>query len=213
MDPNLIEATLRDDIERGLLAPGTALKQEELAARFKVSRQPVRRVLERLLVSGFVTRRSDRSLVVAEWNAKQAHDLIGVRVALETHALRLSLPGLDDRTLRKAQRICEALLDEDDPAEIEELDIQFHRLLYGGCGNERLLAMIEDLRREGRRIYAVQPKGSGNRAALHAEHQALLAACRNKDTEAAVAELTAHLTGTARRISEPCTSQPAGEPA
>ncbi|MCH8686127.1 GntR family transcriptional regulator [Pedomonas mirosovicensis] len=208
MDPNSIEAILRDEIEQGRLAPGTPLKQEDLAARFKVSRQPVRRVLERLLVAGFLTRRSDRTVVVAEWSARQALELIGVRVALETHALRLSLPRLDERTLRKARRICEALLDEDDPAEIEELDIQFHRLLYSGCANDRLLAMIEDLRREGRRIYAMQPRGSMTRTTLYKEHQALLSACMNKDIDRAVDALSAHLSDT-----PPLIQQPEGDPA
>lgn len=201
MDPNSIETILRNEIERGVLPPGTALKQEDLAARFNVSRQPIRRVLERLLVTGVLTRRSDRSVAVPQWSRKQAADLVSVRMALETHALRLSLPRLDEAVLRKARRICEALLDEDDPAEIEELDIAFHRHLYSGCDNERLLAMIEDLRREGRRIYALQPKGSVKRTALFEEHQAILAACTARDVEKAVHSLSAHLTGTITPIT------------
>lgn len=202
MDPNSIETILRDEIERGVLLPGMALKQEDLAARFSVSRQPVRRVLERLLVTGLLTRRSDRSVIVAGLSQKQAADLVSVRVALETHALRLSLPRLDDAALRKARRICAALVEEEDPVEIEELDIQFHRLLYSGCDNDRLLRMIEDLRREGRRIYALQPKGSMERTTLYEEHQAILAACMARDAEKAVNALSAHLTGTARHITE-----------
>jgi DNA-binding GntR family transcriptional regulator len=104
--------------------------------------------------------------------------------------------------LRKARRIADALLDEDDPTEIEELDIQFHRVLYSGCGNSRLLIMIEDLRREGRRIYASQPKGGGERLSLFAEHQAILAACEEKDVEKAVNALSDHLTGTVRHIAQ-----------
>ncbi|MGK2286572.1 GntR family transcriptional regulator [Pedomonas sp. V897] len=203
-----METILRDEIEQGLLPPGTPLKQEELAARFGVSRQPVRRVLERLLVAGLLTHRSDRSVVVTEWSARQALDLIGVRVALETHALRLSLPRLDEGTLRKAARLCDAIAQEDDPAELEEMDIRFHRLLYGACGNLRLLTMIEEARRESRRIYALQPRGSPQRATLYDEHRALLAACARQDIEAAVAALSAHLSNVA-----PCLHQPQGDPA
>jgi len=202
MDPNVIEQVLRDEIEQGQMLPGTPLKQEDLASRFGVSRQPVRRALERLLGAGLLTRRSDRSLAVAEWSLRQAVELVGVRTALETYALRQALPDLDQRTLRKARRIAEALLDEDDPIDIEELDVQFHRILYSGCGNSRLLIMIEDLRREGRRIYASQPKGGDERLFLFAEHQAILAACEEKNVEKAVSALSDHLTGTVKHIAQ-----------
>ncbi|QFU17822.1 GntR family transcriptional regulator [Microvirga thermotolerans] len=200
MDPKLIEQTLREEIERGALPSGTLLKQEELAARFGVSRQPVRRVLERLLVAGILVRRPDRSLAVAGWSRKDAAELVDIRIALETHALRLSLPRLDDAVLRKARRAAEALAEEEDPVEIEELDVLFHRHLYARCGNDRLLRTIDGLRREGRRIYALQPLGGEARAALYTEHRAILSACEAGDGEAAAAALAAHLSGLVKTI-------------
>ncbi|WP_426752382.1 GntR family transcriptional regulator [Myxococcus sp. Y35] len=202
MDPGVLEQTLRDEIERGHLPPGTPLKQEELAARFGVSRQPVRAVLERLLAASLLTRMPDRTVAVSEWNPKQARDLIGVRIALETEALRLSLPHLDDATIRKARRVSEVLLDEEEAEEIERLDVRFHNLLYGFCGNDRLGKMIEDLRREGRRIYSMQPRQSQVRTALFEEHQAILAACENRDAKRAVDALSRHLANTIKHIGD-----------
>lgn len=197
-----MEIILREEIERGVLTPGAPLRQEDLAERFGVSRQPVRKVLERLLVSGLLERRSDRTLAVAGFTPRQAAELVDIRAALETHALTLSLPELDDAVIRKARRISEDLMEEEDPAELEELDVLFHRLLYSRCGNERLLRMIEDLRREGRRIYSLQPLGAAERKALYAEHQIILAACAAKDMAKAVEALAAHLKGTAGPISQ-----------
>jgi DNA-binding GntR family transcriptional regulator len=203
MDPRSIESRLRDEIEQGLLAPGTVLKQEHLAATFAVSRQPVRHALERLLATGLLERRSDRSLAVKGLSHKEAAELIGVRVALETSALRLSLVALDAATLRRAQHVADEILHAQDAAEIEELDVAFHRLIYSRCGNDRMLAMIESLRREGRRIYTTRLANAAQRERLHAEHRAILEACEQKNADRATRELAAHLRGTVVAPREP----------
>ncbi|MAZ34086.1 MAG: transcriptional regulator, partial [Thalassospira sp.] len=145
MDPNKITETLQSEIENGTLAPGTILKQERLAERFGVSRQPVRQALERLLANGLLTKRSDRSLAVNGLSANEARELSQIRISLESTALILSIPHLTQRDLRKAIRLNDDLFEEEAPAIIEELDIAFHRTLYAPCGNGRLLQMIDEL--------------------------------------------------------------------
>ncbi|WP_225773533.1 GntR family transcriptional regulator [Inquilinus sp. Marseille-Q2685] len=193
MDPNSIADALRLDIEARLLPPDTVLRQESLAERFGVSRQPVRQALDRLLAEGLVVRRSDRSLAVAGLSAGESRDLAALRVLVEGEALRLSLPRLEPRELRRAARLAGDLAEEEDPAVIEELDVAFHAVLYGACGNARMLRLIDSLRREGRRAYALQPPGSAFRAAMAAQHETILAACRAGDAAAAVAALAVHL--------------------
>ncbi|SEH90142.1 transcriptional regulator, GntR family [Rhizobium tibeticum] len=201
MDSNVITAALRREIEGGNLLPGTVLKQELLAERFGVSRQPVRQALDRLLASGLLDRRPDRSLAVAGLTEEQARELAEIRAALEKMALRGSLPILGDSDLRKAHRLNEDLVEEENPAILEELDVAFHRTLYGRCGNARLLFMIDELRRESRRAYLKQPKGSDERVSLHAEHRAIIEACARRDEAAALQALSAHLQMTTARLT------------
>ncbi|KWV51116.1 transcriptional regulator [Rhizobium altiplani] len=201
MDTNLIATALRREIEGGSLPPGTVLKQELLAERFGVSRQPVRQALDRLLASGLLDRRPDRSLAVAGLTEEQARELAEIRAALESMALRAALPLLGDSDLRKARRLNEDLIEEDDPAALEELDVAFHRTLYGRCGNRRLLSMIDELRRESRRAYLRQPKGSNERVILHAEHRAIIDACARRDEAEALKALSGHLQMTTARLA------------
>jgi DNA-binding GntR family transcriptional regulator len=201
MDPNKIATALRREIESGSLSPGTVLKQELLAERFGVSRQPVRRALDRLLASGLLDRRPDRSLAVAGFTEEQASELAEIRAALESMALRASLPVLSDADLRKARRLNEDLVEEEDPAVLEELDVAFHRTLYGRCRNARLVSMIDNLRRESRRAYSRQPKGSDERVVLHAEHSAIVKACERRDETAALQALSDHLQMTPARLT------------
>jgi DNA-binding GntR family transcriptional regulator len=200
MDTKEITAALKLDIETGVLGPGTVLKQEVLAERFGVSRQPIRQAFDRLFASGLLDRRPDRSLAVAGLTDQQSRELTEIRVSLESTALRLSLPSLTESELRKARRLNEDLIEEDDPALLEELDIAFHQTLYSRSGNRRLLGMIEELRRESRRAYARQPKGSAERVILHAEHAAIIDACASRDAEAVIAALNNHLQQTTARL-------------
>ena len=197
MDPNSIAETLRQDIEAGALAPGAPLQQEEVARRFGVSRQPVRQAFDRLSAEGLLRRRSDRTLVVAGLTAEEAAEITGIRILLESEALRLAFPHIDERTLRTARRIAADLTEEDDPVRIEELDVAFHATLYKGCGNRRLHHMIESLRRESRRAYQTQPKGSVSRRQFADEHDALLRACEDKDLPGAMSILARHLSSRA----------------
>jgi DNA-binding GntR family transcriptional regulator len=191
MDTNEIVVVLRREIEGGMLAPGAVLKQELLAERFGVSRQPVRQALDRLLASG----------LLAGLSEEQARELAQIRASLERTALRTSLPALTDSDLRKARRLNEDLVEEEDPRTLEELDIKFHRTLYKRCGNARLLGMIDDLRRESRRAYQRQPKGSDERVILHAEHGAIIDACERCDIAAALKALSHHLQLTTARLT------------
>jgi DNA-binding GntR family transcriptional regulator len=201
MDTNEIVAALRRDIESGMLPPGSVLKQELLAERFGVSRQPVRQALDRLLASGLLQRRPDRSLAVSGLDEEQARQLAQIRLSLEATALSASMEALTDSDLRKARRLHEDLFEEDDPGILEELDIAFHRTLYGRCGNPRLLGMIEDMRRESRRAYGRQPRGSQARTILHVEHQAIIDACARRDIGQALLALSQHLQLTTARLT------------
>jgi DNA-binding GntR family transcriptional regulator len=201
MDTNDIVMSLRREIEAGTLQPGSELKQELLAQRFGVSRQPVRQALDRLLASGLLERRPNRSLAVSGLNEEQARQLAEIRVSLEATALQASIPALTDSDVRKARRLNEDIVEEEDADVLEELDIAFHRTLYGRCGNVWLLDMIDDLRRESRRAYSRQPKGSRERTGLHAEHQAIIDACARRDLSDALQALTQHLQLTTARLT------------
>jgi len=200
MDPKSIFSALQDEIESGELPPGSVLKQELIAERFGVSRQPVRQALDRLLGRGLVVRRPDRSLAVAILSEREATELSELRAILEVAALEQSVPLLLPPALRKAERLNHELFAEYDPQRILELDQQFHLTLYGGCENTRLLRSVEALRREARRACLHQEQGTQERVDFFEEHAAIVAACARRDFDAAAQQLRHHLTQTTARL-------------
>lgn len=208
MDPKSIFSELQDEIESGELAPGSVLKQETIAERFGVSRQPVRQALDRLLGSGLVVRRPDRSLAVAILSEREATELCGLRAILEVAALEQSVPLLSPPVLRKAERLNDELIAEYDPVRIEELDQHFHLILYSGCENTRLLKTITTLRRESRRATIHQKHGAQERIEFFEEHAAIISACAKRDFNAAAQHLRHHLTQTTARLLSMPTKDP-----
>jgi len=196
MDPRLAVEIVRDleeDIRQGRLQAGLVLRQESLATRFGVSRQPVRMAIEMLRASGAVALRRDRSVEVVGSSAQGRRDLLAVRTLIEREALTLAMPCFEDRDLLKARHVQEQIEIERDPKRLEELDCVFHSALYQSCGNARLLRLIEELRREDRRPYHEQPVGSPARALWSKQHRKLLRACAARDAAIAVAALETHL--------------------
>lgn len=197
MDPRLAEtiaARLQADIRSGRLPPGAVLRQEELADRFAVSRQPIRQVLEILRNTGLVVARRDRSVEVIAPTAEARRDLQELRLLVERDALARALPRIGAADLLAARQIQERLELAADPATLEELDTAFHAALYQPCGNARLLRLIETLRREDRTPYAAQPPGSVHRTRWARDHRDLLRACAAADARAALRVLDSHLT-------------------
>jgi DNA-binding GntR family transcriptional regulator len=197
MDPNspgAIAGALQADIRQGRLPAGSVLRQDELATRFGVSRQPIRMAIEALRSAGLVTSRHDRSVEVAGLAAEARTDLLALRRLVEREALLLALPRLEPRNLLEARHLQDRIEIEADPRLLEELDCAFHSALYKTCGNARLLKLIEDLRREDRLPYAQQPAGSSARAKWARQHRHLLRRCAAGDAASAVAALDAHFT-------------------
>lgn len=201
MDPNsasAIASHLSEDIRVGRLAPGSILRQDALAERFGVSRQPIRLAIEVLRTSGLLAVRRDRSVEVVGMSAAALRDLLGVRALVEREALVLAIPHLKERHILEARHLQERIEIETEPRVLEELDCAFHSALYTPCNNARLLKLIEELRREDRRPYSEQPTGSATRTKWSKQHRNLLRKCAAGDAASAAAALDEHLTALKR---------------
>jgi DNA-binding GntR family transcriptional regulator len=184
---------LREAIADGSLKAGTALRQDELAARFGFSRMPIRDALRKLEVEGVVSIHPTRGAFVAELDPKEIREIYAVRELLEVEALRLSCAKLSDAKLSEAASLLDQIDVEPDVGRWGTLNRVFHLALYSACGNARLLDLIEAQHNAGDRYVRIVLSNAGYRTRSQSEHRKLLAACRKRDVERAVTWLTRHL--------------------
>lgn len=87
---------MRELLLRGEFRPGERLREIPLAARLKVSRTPLRLVLDRLEQEGLLTARPTGGFVAAEFSVQDIHDGIEIRGMLEGTAARLAAERLQN---------------------------------------------------------------------------------------------------------------------
>lgn len=185
-----VEATLREAILSGAIAPGTPLRQEELAATFKVSRMPIREALRQLEAQALVDFEPHRGAVVVQITLLDAMDNYAIRAALEPQALRHSIPNLTDEDFAIAEEILAEIDQETDPGRMGELNRRFHMTLYAQAGLPRLIALTEQHLATADRYLRFHLAAVGDMG--QNEHRDMLAACRRRDEKAAVTALARH---------------------
>jgi DNA-binding GntR family transcriptional regulator len=191
-----VAGALRAALHAGRWKPGAALRQEELAAEFSVSRIPIREALARLQAEGLLVVEPNRGAFVPVLTAGEIEEIFDLRVLLETDALRRAVPAHTPRSLRRLEAVQADLDDEDDVALWLAGDAAFHEALYAPSGRRRTLELIATVRAAVARYYGSHLSPAMRRAGWSAEHHAILDAVRAGNAPGAVAALTAHLRAT-----------------
>ena len=190
---SIIEESLREAILDGRLPCGTALRQQELADLFGVSRMPVREALRQLEAQSLLNVVQHKGAVVAPLITNNAVETYALRSVLESFALRLSIPLLDDNDLTMAAQYIEQLETETEHAQIGKLNRLFHMSLYHKAPNSKLLDLIERELNEEERFLRFHLSSMGLGKLSQDDHRALLDAARTKDIDKAVVLLERHL--------------------
>ena len=196
----VIEERLRSAILDGRLPPGTAIRQQELATLFGVSRMPVREALRQLEAQSLLKVEMHKGAVVAPLIGEDAVDTYALRVLLETEALRQSIPLLDASDIASARGYIQQLENETRHAEIGRLNRLFHMSLYSKAPNKKLLRLIEDELNEEERFLRFHLSSMGLGKLTQDDHNALADAAGDKLVDEAVTVLERHLNNASRVI-------------
>ncbi len=189
----MIEETLRSAILDGRLPCGTALRQQDLADLFGVSRMPVREALRQLEAQSLLHVITHKGAVVAPLVEGDAAETYALRILLESEALRLSIPLLDADDFARAAGYIERLETETDYAEIGTLNRLFHMALYSKASNRRLLNLVESGLIEEERFLRFNLEAMGLGKLAQDDHRYLLQTAKDRDIERCVKALENHL--------------------
>ena len=192
-----LRTALEDLIVSGALPPGSRMDEAELAARFRVSRTPVREALKGLMATGLLEARPRQGVVVAA---------VSILIILEMFETMAALEGLCARTAaRRATREEKSGLRAVHARLVEVLDggcvdtfyavnREFHELLYDASHTSFIAAQTRSLRKRVaayRRHVTVQP---GRMAATIGEHERIIQAIEAGHVEAAFRAASEHVT-------------------
>lgn len=198
---------LRTAIVEGEIPPGSKISEPVLAARYGISRGPLREALRRLESSGLIEHRPNAGARVIRLNADQLLELYAIREVLEGLAARLAAERMSEAAIAELR----ALLDRH-RAEVErgegqsyfqgEGDLDFHFRIVQGSGSPLLMGLLGDELYHLARMYRCQFGMRSERApeALK-EHALVVEAIADRDGELAEWLMRRHVRA-ARRFAE-----------
>ena len=141
IQPRLVEQVyeaILSEITEGQLPPNTRLIQDELAAAYGVSRQPVQQALLVLRSHGLVRDAPRRGLVVSPLDVEFVRHLYEIRAVLEGLAARLAAEHGSERARMEGPALIEegrAAVESGSVMKQIAADMAFHAFLYDISGN------------------------------------------------------------------------------
>ncbi len=193
--PQLVSA-LRQGIVELRLRPGEALSEADIAARFGVSRQPVREAFIKLSEAGLVEIRPSRGTYVMKISARELANARFVREAIEcdiaNQAGRLAKPGdiarlhdLVDRQKRACAR--------SDYRTFNDADEAFHRAIADIVDCDYAWRIVESARVQTDRVRYLSLPDASPMPLLIRQHEAIVERMAARDPEGTEAAMRRHL--------------------
>lgn len=187
---------LADEIVRGVLAPGSALDETDIARRFGVSRTPVREALRQLVASGLVEARAHRGAVVAQPSLERLTGMFEAMAELEALCAGLAAERMTATERQKLEAIHDelrVLSHAGNPERFHEVNERFHNAIYAGSQNDYIAEMTLATRVRVQPFRRAQFRNLGRLAKSQAEHDRVVVAILRGDKIGAAAAMRAHI--------------------
>jgi GntR family transcriptional regulator, rspAB operon transcriptional repressor len=191
--------SLRSDILTCHFAPGDDMREQDLAERYAVSRQPVREALLRLEREHLVTVQPRQGYRVNPISLADARDLLRFRLALEPACVNEAIENAGDEVLKSLNEFRRFAGNHED---FIAYNRAFHCALADASGNRRMATALRDLIGQADRLVRVSVanlKGHDPKK-LVAEHVALIEAMQRREARTAVRLIKAHIGATEKRV-------------
>jgi DNA-binding GntR family transcriptional regulator len=186
---------LKSDIFEFRLLPGTRFSENEVAARVRASRTPVREALFRLEREGYVQVHAKSGWSVQPLDFDALDHLYDLRLVLESAAVqrlcagnpKLALAGLEKIWLvPPRRRLTEG-------ARVARLDEEFHTKLVAAAGNPELAGIHQSITERIRMVRRLDFTHPERIVYTYIEHGQILRAILARRASRAVALLASHI--------------------
>ncbi|NLN98195.1 MAG: GntR family transcriptional regulator [Eubacteriaceae bacterium] len=191
--------TLRNAIVEGRLAPGERLTELQLAEELGVSRTPVREAIRKLELEGLARMLPRRGAFVTPMSLQDLVDFMEIRRVLEGLAAELAVRNATDEDIRRMEMnnsFFEEAAIANDEAGIIDYDIAFHEVLYNASGNKKLIAQINSIREQTKRIRMEYVQNVDDKCPLIGEHRRIIEGIVQRDAAKAFKAASDHIKST-----------------
>lgn len=193
---------LRMDVINGRLLPGSKLNIRQLSEKFSSGLSPVREALNRLSAEGLVDQVDNRGFAVQNVSVPDLIDLTQARCWLNEIGLRESIKKGDaaweEQVLVACHRLGRITRNPviEDTAHSPDWNYAhkaFHQSLISACGSDWLISNCSQLFDTAERYRSLARLAGVSRSDPRDEHQEIMRAAIDRQSDHAIALMTAHL--------------------
>ncbi|MDL2298723.1 GntR family transcriptional regulator [Synergistaceae bacterium OttesenSCG-928-D05] len=186
----IVYEQIKTSIMRGGFSDGSRLVEQELAQQLQVSRTPVREALRRLESEGLIESSARQGLVVREYSEAEIREIYMIREALESLAAEFAARNATEEEIQNLDALVLRMKEIDngmpvDPDEAMTVHRNFSEAYNRASHMPTLVRLIESLKEQVARFRRVSLSGSARRKNAYREHNALLDALKEGDSELA----------------------------
>lgn len=204
---DVIRERVRAEILSGQRRPETRLRLEDLRAEFDVSWSPLREALSRLVAEGLIQADEGRGYRVAAVSKREMDDIIQMRCAMESMALRRAIEKGDDHweadvlaAYHRLSKLEGARERNEQIAEWERRHRAYHDALASGCGSPILLEFCAQLQDRFARYRKLFLASNPFDRQVPLEHKQLTDVALARDADKACAIMERHIARTGKNI-------------
>jgi len=185
---------LKEAIRKGTLAPGTRVREVEIAHRFGISRTPARDAIRRLESEGLISFVPRHGAVVSQLDHQATMELYDLREILEGAAAAFAARHASAAEIEELEELIAAEPElEKKPDQLADLNQLFHASLYRAAHNRFLERTLIALRDSMALLGGTSLKVKGRFQTAHDEHVAIVSAIAARDVEKAEQMAMAHI--------------------
>jgi DNA-binding GntR family transcriptional regulator len=187
---------LRQAIVAGELHPNERLTESALATRLRAGRTAVRAALVRLDQEGLVVLEKNRGARVRHITDREALETEEVRSALESMLCRRAASRITPAQLRELHEVLKKMRERvaaGDSLGFSELNATFHQAIWAAADHPTASRIVGGLKSQGIRFQFQTALRPGRAQRSLREHEAIFAALKAHDGDAAEDAMKKHL--------------------
>lgn len=187
------------------IAAGTRLSVPLLATRFGVSRSPIKEAVQRLVSDGIAESIPRKGVFVLRFELSDIVDLLEITEPLEGMAGRQAAQRVTSAHIAQLESLLahqQTAIDSGEASAYAKADAQFHRVIVGITGNDRLEYFLRLLQNQIRLVSRLIYLSPSLYEASLTDHKAILRALRLRDPVRAEAAMREHVSKSRERLTK-----------
>ncbi|KRE23364.1 GntR family transcriptional regulator [Agromyces sp. Soil535] len=198
-----VQARLREEILSAKWRPGDLLLEAELAARYGVSKTPVREALRLLAEQGWIVTIPRKGYLVRPLRLHDIKEVFELRLLLEPGLFAHAARGGAAAHFELLRQLVTRTAEEEDPDDSQASPgREFHMAAVRMADNTRASVIVSGLLDEVRRLHHIMPEVRTHLPTpdLAADHGAILAAMEQRDGDLVHRLVRDHIQASADRV-------------